>query len=129
MPGTYPESEKLSTENTEWGAINQFLEFLSSKGVQLMSYTEGDWEEPCSGTLFNACINGFRATTDQDGNEQPSRAECKTCKGTGVEQKHHEGWTPVPTQQNLVYEYLDVDPAKLEAERRAMIAALSGEAS
>lgn len=117
----YPESEKLSVESSEWGAINDFLEFLSSKGIQLHVWTEDDYVELCTGSIMNGCDGGKYVDTFGTTTGHP----CPICDGTGECTVHRSGWSaPNTSQQNLIYEHLSVDPVKLEAERRDMLSSL-----
>ena len=117
---TYPQSEKLSVEGSNWGTLNEFMEFLGSKGIQLHVWAEHDYDEPCTGSIMTDCDGGkevsFGRTTTHD---------CTVCHGTGRKNVHTQGWeSPSTSQQNLIYEFLDVDPKALEAERRDMLASL-----
>lgn len=117
---TYPQSEKLSVEGSNWGTLNEFMEFLGSKGIQLHVWREDEYQELCTGSIMNDCDGGkevsFGRTTTHD---------CTMCHGTGERTVHTKGWVaPSTSQQNLIYEFLDVDPKALEAERRDMLASL-----
>lgn len=121
----YPESEKLSHEQSEWSTLVEFMEFLASKNIRLMTYAEREWEVTCPGSLFHGCIDGFQTFSDVGGNEAPTKRKCSACEGTGVKIERFAGFEDINTStNNLIYEHLDVDPVALEAERRAMLASL-----
>ncbi len=118
----YPQSEKLSVDGSQWGTLNEFLEFIGSKGIQLQVWAEHDYDEKCTGTLMEDCADG-KLVGMNTGN--PTSVDCRFCGGTGRKTVHTAGWESPPTsQQNLIYEFLDVDPKALEAERRAMLSSL-----
>lgn len=122
----YPENEKLSVERSEWATLVDYMEFLSAKGIQLMKWVEREYEEPCNGTILTDCLDGFYARNNfVTGELEATKRACETCHGTGVVTKHFKGYEPVSLADNrLIYEHLQVDPKKLESERRAMLSSL-----
>ena len=94
------ECEKLSKHTQEWNALYDFMEWLQEKRIILARYqTEKEARE--AGQMF------------QDGS---------------VWVREH----PFPISKSiafLLYEYFDVDPVKLETERRAFLAKLSSRKS
>jgi hypothetical protein len=120
----YPECERLAAAHDTRQAVHEFLEWLGTQKVHLMVYkNERDtrYEEKCDGSFTEGCKDGKRINTlgrltDKD---------CSRCRGKGMVQRSEPGWYPIDkTRENVVMEFLGIDPAKLEAERKAMIEAL-----
>jgi len=125
MADQYPESAKLSHQRSEWSTLVEFMEFLSMKNIRLMTYVSQTDEVTCPGSIFHGCDGGFRTEEDDAGGTYTTKRKCDRCSGTGKVTEHFEGFVDVPSStNNLIYEHLDVDPAKLEAERRSMLASL-----
>lgn len=118
--GAYPEHEKLSKISTESQAIGDFLDWLGNeKGISLMQWSEHSEPVPCTGWLLSDCVEGF----DDNGRV------CRKCNGSGEEIRHERGWVPQPQQiVDLLAEHFGIDQRALEAEKRAMLAELRGEA-
>lgn len=126
MADQYPESEKLSHQRSEWSTLVDFVEFLRSKNIRLMTYVQQAEEVTCPGTIFHGCDEGFQTNDDDEGGTYRTARKCSNCEGTGKVTDRFEGFVDVPSStDNLIYEHLSVDPAKLEAERRAMLASLN----
>ncbi|WNN95151.1 hypothetical protein SEA_MAGRITTE_200 [Microbacterium phage Magritte] len=126
MADQYPESEKLSHQRSEWSTLVDFMEFLATKHIRLMTYEERADEVTCPGTIFNGCDGGRMTRVDVDDKPYTTARTCDNCKGTGKVIDRFEGFMDVNSStNNLIYEHLEVDPSKLEAERRAMLSSLS----
>lgn len=93
---TYPECEKLSAKTEEWNNIYPFMEWLREQGLTLCRY---DTEE-----------------------DVKARGEKPLKDGSYFVFPY-----PIPigkSIETLLYEYFDVDPVKLEKERRKLLESL-----
>lgn len=123
----YPENEKLSFQRSEWSTLVDFMEFLATKHIRLMTYEERADEVRCPGSIFHGCDEGFQTDDDDEGKPYRTARKCDNCKGTGTVIERFAGFMDINSStNNLIYEHLEVDPAKLEAERRDMLASLGG---
>jgi len=96
-----PTIEKLNERIEEWNALYPFIEWLHRNRMCI-----GVWRDP------EAPYTNSTGET-----------------GTIEEMAEHLLVHPYPygqTIENLIYKYFDIDPVKLEAERRAFLAKLTG---
>lgn len=120
----YPEHEKLSAIKDQSQAIGEFLEWLQgSKSARLLTWHEADVEEPCTGDLMLGCNDGNKAARESGRvfSRGGVRVRCDVCKGTGKVIRHEQGYVPVGSTQDLLAEFFEIDQAKLEQEKCAML--------
>jgi len=98
---SYPECEKLNENTDEWKAIFQFIDWLHENGMCIAV-----WRDP-DAPYFNPFKEEYDGTLRE--------------KAMWL-LEHPYPWGQ-PTE-NLLYKYFDVDPSKLETERRALLASL-----
>lgn len=118
----YPEHAKQARVLEKSATIGAFLDDMSQQGVQLRKWVERDYEEPCAGTLFDGCLNGYRpqgATSNE-----PTEVRCSTCQGTGTITVHTEGFAPIGRIEEILAGYFQIDLTKIDAEKHAMLSAL-----
>lgn len=117
-----PEHEKLSRVAAQSQVVCEFIEWLASRGTHLMRWYEDDEEVTCYGDVWHDCNDGRHVGTDGR-----DRGACRVCDGRGTTTAHREGWVPNGEYiQTLLAKFFEIDQAKLEWEKRAMIATLQG---
>lgn len=116
----YPEHDKLTKVAPESQAQGELLEWLSSQGIHLMVRWEGEEPDDCTSCWHGSDASRDRCTTTQ---------RCHACKGTHQVMRYRAAWVPdhrsIP---DLLATYHGIDQRKLEQEKRAMLAAIRGEA-
>jgi hypothetical protein len=117
----YPESEKLHAVHETSQMIGEFIEWLPTRGKFI-----GTWRTlvdcPGGGAFSNwTCESGVKVhdRTGEDG------GTCPVCDGKGVV----EASNPIPEIDyvdinKLLAEFFNIDLAKVDLERRAMLDAL-----
>lgn len=150
----YPEHDKLRAAQAETQAAGEFVEWLNSQGIQLMTYREDltdtrtvDDECKIRKSKHNprSCDN-----TEDDGDhsvmywmrhclhwQDPDRAvtgdavqgECCYCDLGRFREVHGlRAWTsPGKNLQALLADWADIDQSKIEAEKRQMLAVIRQE--
>lgn len=118
----YPEHEKLQAVVDQSQTVGEFLDWLRSaeedggKGVRLLVWREWEEDDCCSHCGFSDQRTAFG---------RRKRAECTLCKGRGVAARPREGWVPLGIgTEKLLAEFFGIDLARIEDEKRAMLAAL-----
>lgn len=113
--GQYPECEKLQqlspTPIFEFldTPIFEFLEWLEESGLAICAHQDGKGRSPAEAILLAL---GSERVADMDRHLD------------SAEDHIPEGYYPVmATKESLVYQFGDIDPEKLEVERRAMLQA------
>jgi hypothetical protein len=112
----YPECDKALKIRNQSQAIGEFLEWAANtKNLRLASEHVHD-DDDCfgphnHGKEFENCLSGRACTSKQE----------LTCPfETG-------GFVPLHTRiEDLLYQFFEIDPEKIEAERRAMLTELRG---
>ena len=89
----HPECDKLNARTDEWNVIYPFMEWLQEQGIILARHD----------TVENAKARGEKPDKDRDIWVRPYPYAIG---------KHID---------EMLYEYFDVDPAKLEQERRKIL--------
>jgi methionyl-tRNA synthetase len=108
----YPEHDKLAKVSDYSQAQGEFLAWLQEQGVQLMTWHESDEPDDCG-----ACSHRTEASK--------ARCNCACCNGTHQVLRHREGFVSLDRAiPDLLAEYHGIDQRRLEAEKRAMLAAL-----
>ena len=120
----YPEHEKLRAVSERSQAIGEFLDWLRTpkedggKGVHLHTWEEWEEDDLCP-------VLGCRDGKLNPGKLNPGRSyerDCQRCGGTGLVKVEREGWMPLrPGVEKLLAEFFDINLAKLEDEKRAML--------
>lgn len=115
-----PEHDKLSAVKSESQAIGEFLEWLQGEGVVLSTHHEHS--KGCY------CTNGWHETADPN---RYSIDGCPECGGSPTSRRPlcgylsydgHNELAPVHrTIEQWLAKYFEIDLAKLETEKRAML--------
>lgn len=123
----YPEHEKLRKVTDLSQAIGEFLEFgLAGHGLLLAEWIEATdfcrWEHysTVGGVPRQRCVDGRLLSHMDD-----DLGECERCDGTGEIQLNSRLVAAHPNITKLLAAYFDVDLAKIEDEKRAMLASLA----
>jgi hypothetical protein len=119
----YPEHETLSEFKEQSQAIGGFLDWLTDhKKVQRMVWFDGEVSEPCpfQGSHDSAAWRDGKYVTISG---RVTSRDCDTCAGTGTYKHRVREWRHLhQSVESLLAEYFGIDLAKLEAEKRAMLA-------
>lgn len=122
----YPEHEKLSKIANQSQTIGEFLDWAQMQGARLMHWWEADVDEICTGDLFRACVGGKIGYFDEGETPRQTDRDCRACGGTGIVTHHRaeyrERW---PQFTDALAEFFEIDQAKIEQEKRAMLDKLS----
>jgi len=147
----YPECERLTAAAEQTQVIGEFIDWLQGQGIQLMTYredlsdirpTDPDCRErrrenrtdPCrpisasdtGGANYweTHCLHWHGAARDADDNIQ----EQGTCCWCGMGREYTlttRGWVHEQRgTEQLLADWAGIDPQKVEAERRRMLASL-----
>lgn len=115
-PIPYPEHVKLAAIADKSQAIGEFLEYLSSTGLHLQYWYEGEVEKLCPGWNLYDCRQG------QSFNGRCDIGVCKRCNGSGKVMVSEHGWVSNnKTADKMLAEFFGIDLVKLEQEKRAML--------
>lgn len=135
----YPEHEKLKQVTAYSQRVGEFLDWLSSQGVHLMKWTT--FHEPvecwqCAGNDNHKgmILEQITGPIIKEDPLQPDRASksqwvtCPNCNGTQFDPERTsdvEQWAPERRGiQQLLADYFEIDLAKIDAEKEAMLIAL-----
>lgn len=115
----YPEHKKQrrSIEEGHSQAIGEFIDWLLGQGIHLVRWGTNPDDPPLTCAFCNG--TGLRWQQRGDGSAR-SPSNCSHCGGTG--QRAREGWLPDTRSPNrLLADYFEIDLAKIEDEKRAML--------
>ena len=138
----YPEHDKLSAISDQSQACGEFVEWLNSRGISLMTWREDLTDQrltdpecpvkvgeggrrecdPSRLTDGDESVNWWRrhCTHWQDGGDCHRCGKGKFYQVTGI-----RAWTtPDKNLTGLLAEFFNIDQAQLEAEKRAMLTKL-----
>jgi hypothetical protein len=119
--GDYPEHEKLQAVSEQTQAIGEFLDWLNSQGVHLMTWREDltdtrpdDWCEAAKYSHLHC---------DHWGTEDETHECCRCAKPYGLrEVTGIKGWVSKRRSTlQLLADWAGIDLAKIESEKRQML--------
>jgi hypothetical protein len=129
----YPECERLTAAAEQTQVIGEFIDWLQGQGIQLMTYREdlSDIRPTISASDTGGanywethCLHWHGAARDADDNIQ----EQGTCCWCGMGREYTlttRGWVHEQRgTEHLLADWAGIDPQKVEAERRRMLASL-----
>lgn len=120
----YPEHDKQHAIVEQSQAIGEFLEWVESEGWHIERRVEKVSDEPCTGRGNGHCENGEETVMHlRSGTYRWTGAKCRACKGTGRVQVEYTAVEHLNIIQALA-EFFEIDLAKIEEEKRAMLAAI-----
>lgn len=115
----YPEHDKLSKIKDRSQAIGEFLEWLSGQGVNLMRWQTFTEPKDCG------CAMNLRHRGEQLSLTSNTWVTCEKCGGSGYsdEVREMEAWghANVGTTSQLLAAYFEIDQARLDTEKQAML--------
>jgi hypothetical protein len=117
----YPEHEKLQAVSEQTQAIGEFLEWLNSQSVQLMT-----WREDLTDTRVDdkcPCDGHFHLHCDHWGADNEAHGCCRCGKPFGfTEVTGIKGWVSERRgATQLLADWAGIDLNKIEAEKRQML--------
>lgn len=118
----YPEHAKQALIIDDSQTIGAFLDHMGQQGFQFRKWVERDYEEPCTGTLFDGCLDGYRPQWAAP--NEPTEIRCSACNGSGTVTVRTEGFEPLGRIEEILAGYFQIDLAKIDAEKHAMLSAL-----
>lgn len=114
------ELDRLNEQTDAYNALMEFLEeFLPGEQISLYQWTTGV-------TDLKPCFGPGRGIFDDCPNKQDPAVDCPKCLNTGVYEIDVDD-RDLPytgSKQDLVYKFLNIDPKKVEEQRRAILASL-----
>lgn len=117
----YPEHDKLMAVREESQTLGEFIEWLPTADLRICEpITKTDCR---GGGIWNtwSCIGGRKINDRADEDE----GECPICGGTGMVDRDEPLYLPAHLDINkLLAKFFNIDLAKIETEKRAMLEAL-----
>lgn len=117
------ELDRLTKHTEQYNAVMEFLEeFLPGEQISLYQHQTGLTDmKVCFGPYPNKLL------ADCPNKKDPSE-DCPKCLNTGFYEVEVEDrdLPYIGNKQDLVYQFLGIDPAKVEEQRRAVLASLGG---
>lgn len=126
----YPEHLKFRAAKRDTDAVGAFLEWLAEQGIHLMVWRENVPDVIPASPFCHADGRRTRLTCrpERDGGHclcwQAGDGDCHLCGGTQETEITRDAWLPAGrTIEQLLAGWAGIDLAKLEDEKRAVLAA------